>query len=96
MYEATGHNVSAFEEPGLCVELDGQFSCGDDSGKGQLKLGDSLTYDYHFANNDKAGVHVGWAASCGFLVPDVTAKVLEQYQKGVRDFIIFGHSQERR
>lgn len=61
--------------------------------KGTLKLSDSLNYDYHFADNHKAGVHVGWAVSCGFLINDVMEKVQQQYAKGIRDYIIFGHSQ---
>ncbi|SDK13467.1 lipase family protein [Flavobacterium noncentrifugens] len=61
--------------------------------KGSLTLSDSLTYDYHFAENPKAGVHVGWAASCGFLIDDVRQKIHAKYAKGIRDFIIFGHSQ---
>lgn len=94
MYEATGHSVISIRGTrDYALSWMANFHAAMIPAKGQLKLGDSLTYDYHFANNEKAGVHVGWAASCGFLVPDVTAKVLEQYQKGVRDFIIFGHSQ---
>jgi hypothetical protein len=61
--------------------------------QGQLKLSDSLIYDYHFADNIRAGVHVGWASSCGYLINDITSKIKEQYANGKRDFIIFGHSQ---
>ena len=94
LYETEGHNVISIrgtrDKP---LSWMANFHAAMIPAIGTLKLSDSLTYDYHFANNPRAGVHVGWAASCGFLVEDVTKKIREQYQKGVRDFIIFGHSQ---
>ncbi|SCY87789.1 lipase family protein [Flavobacterium caeni] len=60
---------------------------------GQLQLNDTLKFDYHFANNPRAAVHVGWALSSAYLLTDILPKVREQYEKGFRAFMIFGHSQ---
>lgn len=61
--------------------------------KGTLKLNDTLTFDYHFAESPRAAVHVGWTVAAGFLFPDILQKIKDQYKKGIKDFIIFGHSQ---
>ena len=61
--------------------------------KGQLQLNDTTKFDYHFAENPKAAVHVGWALSSCYLIRDILPKVLQQYAKGYHAFIIFGHSQ---
>jgi len=61
--------------------------------QGQLQLNDSLSFDYHFADNPMATVHVGWTLSSCYLLLDILPKVREQYANGVKDIIIFGHSQ---
>lgn len=60
---------------------------------GTLHLTDSTTFNYKFADDPKAAVHVGWAVSLGFMADDILQKLKEHYAKGVRDFYIFGHSQ---
>ncbi|RZJ67503.1 MAG: lipase family protein [Flavobacterium sp.] len=60
---------------------------------GSMKLNDSLTVDYHFADHPQAAVHVGWAVAACYLLPDIVAKVKERYAKNRKDFLIFGHSQ---
>jgi lipase (class 3) len=60
---------------------------------GKIQLNDTLCYDYHFADNPKAAVHVGWTLATGYLIPDIVEKIKLSYAKGKRDFIIFGHSQ---
>lgn len=60
---------------------------------GQLQLNDTLKFDYHFADNPRAAVHVGWALSSAYLLTDILPKVRQQYEKGFRAFMIFGHSQ---
>lgn len=60
---------------------------------GKLQLNDTLVYDYHFADNPKAAVHVGWALSSCYLLTDILPKVKAQYDKGYRQIMIFGHSQ---
>lgn len=94
LYETTGHNVISIrgtrDQP---LSWMANFHAAMIPATGTLKLNDSLAYEYHFANSPRAGVHVGWAASCGFLIEEVAAKIKEQYGRGIRDFIIFGHSQ---
>lgn len=60
---------------------------------GRLHLTDSTTFNYKFANNPKAAVHVGWAVSLGFMAEDILQKLKSNYANGVKDFYIFGHSQ---
>ncbi|MFT3794122.1 lipase family protein [Flavobacterium sp.] len=60
---------------------------------GQFQLNDTLKFDYHYADNPKAAVHIGWALSSAYLLTDILPKVKEQYAKGFKAFMIFGHSQ---
>jgi hypothetical protein len=60
---------------------------------GKIQLNDSLCFDYHFADNPKAAVHVGWTLATGYLMPDILEKVKQSYKRGKKEFIIFGHSQ---
>lgn len=60
---------------------------------GQMKINDSTTVDYHFADHPQAAVHVGWAVAACYLIPDILEKVKDRYSKKRNDFIIFGHSQ---
>lgn len=60
---------------------------------GKIQLNDSLCFDYHFADNPEAAVHVGWTVATGYLMPDILKKIRERYAKGKKEFIIFGHSQ---
>ncbi|HEY0091860.1 MAG TPA: lipase family protein [Flavobacterium sp.] len=61
--------------------------------KGNLQLSDSISFDYHFADHPKAAVHVGWSISSAYLLIDILPKIQAVNKKGVREFIIFGHSQ---
>ncbi len=60
---------------------------------GTLQLNDSTKFDYHFADHPQAAVHVGWAVSTAYLMPDILQKVKESYTKRRNDILIFGHSQ---
>lgn len=60
---------------------------------GQFQLNDTLRFDYHYADNPKAAVHIGWALSSAYLLIDILPKVRQQYAKGFKAFMIFGHSQ---
>ncbi|HVU54779.1 MAG TPA: lipase family protein [Puia sp.] len=60
---------------------------------GSLQLTDSNLFTYQLAADDKAMVHVGWLVSLGFLAPTMLRQVHEAYDKGIRDFIVTGHSQ---
>lgn len=61
--------------------------------KGELQLGDSLTFAYDLAHNPKAAVHVGWLVSTAFLSKDMLPKIDSSYRRGVKNMLIIGHSQ---
>ncbi|GEP51406.1 hypothetical protein FNO01nite_20780 [Flavobacterium noncentrifugens] len=94
LYEAPGHSV-------ICIRGTtkdqmswfANFYAAMIPAQGKLQLNDSTAFDYHFADDPKAAVHVGWTLSTCFLMRDILPKVQQQYEKGVRDFIVFGHSQ---
>lgn len=60
---------------------------------GALQLSDSNVFTYRLAADEKAMVHVGWLVSLGFLAPTMVKQIREAYDRGIRDFIISGHSQ---
>lgn len=69
------------------------FYSGLIKAQGTLKLNDSTNFNYKFANDDKALVHHGWAIGACHLAPFVTQIINNHYKKGVKEFIIVGHSQ---
>lgn len=69
------------------------FYSGMIKATGKLKLNDSTTVDYKFSNDDKALIHHGWTIGVCHLVPYVTKVINEYRAKGVKEFIIVGHSQ---
>lgn len=60
---------------------------------GSLKLTDSFTFQYKFAEDPKAAVHVGWATGIASLAPDIIDKIMHYYHQGVKQLIVEGHSQ---
>lgn len=60
---------------------------------GSLQLNDSTRFDYQLAADDKAMVHVGWMVGLGYMAPTMLAQIRLARQKGIREFIIIGHSQ---
>jgi len=60
---------------------------------GSLQLNASTKFDYKLAESKEAFVHAGWTIGMAYLVTDMMPKIKDLYQKGVRDFFIFGHSQ---
>ncbi|MBL7704315.1 MAG: lipase family protein [Taibaiella sp.] len=61
--------------------------------KGVLKLSSTDSFSYHFADNPRAAVHVGWLLSTAYLAKEIIPKINELYRQGVRDVLITGHSQ---
>lgn len=60
---------------------------------GSMNIGDGQIFTYQLAADNNAYVHTGFLLGLGHLAPDILAKINEYYAKGVRDFIINGHSQ---
>ncbi len=69
------------------------FYSGLIKAKGSLKLNDSTNFNYIFSHDEKALVHHGWTIGIAHLAPLVTKTINEYYKKGVKEFIIVGHSQ---
>lgn len=64
--------------------------------QGEIKWtenGEAKTFAYHMADNEKAAVHAGWTLACGMLLDDILPKIDDQYSRGVKNYLIMGHSQ---
>lgn len=60
---------------------------------GTLQLSDSITFNYHLADNPAAAVHAGWLIGMAFLSRDIMPRIDSCYKTGIRQFIVMGHSQ---
>ncbi len=60
---------------------------------GVIRNSDSTTFKYKLAENPNAYVHAGWLFGLSFMAKDINKLMHIEYEKGVRDFIIVGHSQ---
>jgi pimeloyl-ACP methyl ester carboxylesterase len=60
---------------------------------GSLKLTDSFTFHYKFANDPRAAVHIGWTIGIAAMAPDIVDKIRRFHAEGVKQIIIEGHSQ---
>lgn len=60
---------------------------------GFLQLNDSAKFEYTLAKNPRAAVHVGWLLGMAYLAPDIVKQILTNYNKGIKEYIIIGHSQ---
>ncbi|WP_234734422.1 lipase family protein [Tellurirhabdus bombi] len=60
---------------------------------GSLTLNDSTTFTYQLAADPKAMVHIGWLLGLGHLSPTILTQIRAQHAKGIRNFILMGHSQ---
>lgn len=69
------------------------FYSGMIKAEGSLGVNDSTIFNYKFSKDAKALVHHGWAIGISYLAPLVTQTINEYYKKGVKEFIIVGHSQ---
>jgi hypothetical protein len=61
--------------------------------QGTMKISDSNTFDYKFAGDPKAMVHVGWAMGAGSMAPAIITQIQKYYQQGIKQVIVEGHSQ---
>ena len=70
------------------------FYAGMVPASGQLHISDTTTFNYHLANDPRAGVHIGWLLGLASLSKTIIPKIKELYQsQGIKNFIIMGHSQ---
>ena len=60
---------------------------------GSIKLTNAYTFNYKFASDPRAMVHIGWAIGVGAMAPDILDKIQRAYAQGVKQIIVEGHSQ---
>ena len=60
---------------------------------GTIQLTDSTTFNYKFAADSNCYVHAGWTLGIAYLAPDVIKQIKYYYGKGIKQYIISGHSQ---
>lgn len=61
--------------------------------KGELILSAKDTFKYELCDNPQAAVHVGWLLATAYMANDMLQKIDSCYSKGIKEFIISGHSQ---
>lgn len=60
---------------------------------GKLELEKNFTFNYSLSDKPQAAVHVGFLIATAYLSRDILPKIDSCYKKGIRSFIITGHSQ---
>ena len=60
---------------------------------GKIQIANDDYFDYSLSPNPRAAVHVGWLLSTGFLSRDMMPKIKDAYSRGIKNFLIVGHSQ---
>lgn len=68
------------------------FYCAMIPASGSIQL-PGRRFDYHLSDDPRAAIHIGWTIGLGSLAPTIEEQFRIQYDKGVRHFIIMGHSQ---
>jgi hypothetical protein len=69
------------------------FYAGMVRAKGKLYMESGRVFEYKLASDTNAYVHIGWTVGLAYMAPGIVEQINAQYQKGVRDFILMGHSQ---
>jgi predicted lipase len=60
---------------------------------GEIQWNDSVTFHYKLAEDPRATVHAGWLLGLASLAPTILQEIRRYEKLGVKQFIIFGHSQ---
>ena len=60
---------------------------------GSLTAGKNNVFRYRLASDTNTYVHIGFLLGLAYLAPTIIQEINEYYNKGVKDFIIMGHSQ---
>lgn len=60
---------------------------------GSIQTDSVNTFHYKLADDSMAYVHAGWLLALAYMAPAITEKIKEYIDKGVKDYIIVGHSQ---
>jgi len=60
---------------------------------GSMALDSNYTFNYKLANNNRAGVHIGWLIATGCIAQLLQPQLDSMFKNGVKNVYIFGHSQ---
>jgi hypothetical protein len=60
---------------------------------GEIQVNDSTRFNYKLAESPAATVHVGWLIGIAHMAPSIAEHIKTYRQKGIKEFIIIGHSQ---
>jgi hypothetical protein len=60
---------------------------------GKIKISETKTFEYKVAELPGAAVHLGMLLGLAHISDELVGQIKEQYDKGIRDFILLGHSQ---
>jgi hypothetical protein len=71
----------------------GNFYAGMVPATGSIQLRKGHMLNYRLAEHPGAAVHAGWLTGLAAMLPIITGKINEYYLKGVKQFILMGHSQ---
>ncbi len=61
--------------------------------KGSIQLTGDYRFDYQFADESRAAVHIGWTIGTGFLLREIMPQLDSCYRAGARYLLVVGHSQ---
>lgn len=61
--------------------------------QGKLEFNNGTSFSYQLADRADATVHVGWTLGFSYMVDSLKALMDQEIQKGIKDFIVTGHSQ---
>lgn len=60
---------------------------------GAIRLNDTTVFNYKLAENPQAAVHAGWLIGLASIAPSMLQQIKKCEEKGITQFMIFGHSQ---
>ena len=69
------------------------FYIGMIASQGSISIHSNQAFTYKIAADTNAYVHLGWMLGLAYMAPDIVLQINKLYQKGIKQFIIMGHSQ---
>ena len=69
------------------------FYAGMVAAEGSIQLGTNEKFNYKLADDTLATVHAGWLTGLASMAENIIDRLNEYYKKGVKEFILMGHSQ---
>ena len=89
-------NVGILEVRGTTAKTSSwleNFYAGMVPATGTLQIAANEKFNYKLASDPEAAVHAGWLTGLACMAPDIIDKINEYYARGVKEYILMGHSQ---